>query len=561
MYALVGEVAARSRQPSKSAPRAARRIIPWRLNRARRSWLSKRARERRTEPTGWGGLLDVSHHAQGLVFTASVDNSSELRPLNLRRSGSKGSLRLMLSKRSDRTLACLFLLTLSAIGAVACTGTATDADPNSTQPIRSQCSPTAESIQSTIFAASCDGAGCHGVASPAVGLTLVGTSPERLIGASSALCAGWAMVVPGSPEKSFLYEKLVSSTPACGASMPLGGHVSDADAACIRGWIAGLGGGNGCETCGGTECVTLASDPANCGQCGNACPDGIACENGSCSCAAGTQACSGVCVDTAADVNNCGACGNACPAGSTCSGGVCSCPAPLSSCGSTCADVQADGANCGGCGKACSSGQVCLLGNCSDGCGDLEECGSSCVDLQTSVLNCGACDRACPGGTACVAGKCECSGGGELCGTACVDTKADAANCGGCGVACGAGEGCVDGACQCVVSATVSFKADVEPILDGACTAAGCHTGARPKESLALDTGTAYAELVNVATSQCGGKRKLVVPGSPSSSYLMQKLLKIDVCTGTQMPKAGQFLPAADLDVISSWICSGAPDN
>lgn len=83
----------------------------------------------------------------------------------------------------------------------------------------------------------------------------------------------------------------------------------------------------------------------------------------------------------------------------------------------------------------------------------------------------------------------------------------------------------------------------------------------RPKENLSLDAGVSYAELVNVATSECSGKRKLVVPGSPGASYLMQKLLNVDVCTGSQMPKAGQSLPKAQLDQISSWICSGAPNN
>jgi hypothetical protein len=467
---------------------------------------------------------------------------------------------IMPSKRPSRALVLLLLLAASIVSAVGCTGTATG-DSISGAPIQHQCSPTAESIRSRLFAASCDGAGCHGIQAPAVGLSLTATSPEQLIGASSALCGDWAMVVPGSPEKSFLYQKLVSSMPACGDPMPLGGRVSDADAECVRAWIAGLGGGNGCEMCGGGECVTIASDPANCGKCGNSCPDGVACENGSCSCPAGSQSCTGVCVDTSADVNNCGACGKTCPAGSTCAGGACSCPAPLTSCDSACADLQVDGSNCGGCGKACSPGQVCLLGNCSDGCGDLQQCGNSCVDLQSNVLSCGACDQACPGGTSCVAGKCECNGGGELCGTACVDTKSNIANCGGCGMACGAGDVCVDGACQCVISVSVSFTADVEPIFAAGCSAAGCHTGARPKEGLALDNGSAYSELVNVATTQCSGKRTLVVPGSPSTSYLMQKLLKIDICTGTQMPKANQTLPAADLDKISSWICAGAPDN
>ena len=83
----------------------------------------------------------------------------------------------------------------------------------------------------------------------------------------------------------------------------------------------------------------------------------------------------------------------------------------------------------------------------------------------------------------------------------------------------------------------------------------------KPKEGLALEATKSYAELVNVAASQCGGKRKLVAPGSPSSSYLLQKLLNVDICTGTQMPKAGQSLPQKQIDIISSWICSGAPNN
>lgn len=126
---------------------------------------------------------------------------------------------------------------------------------------------------------------------------------------------------------------------------------------------------------------------------------------------------------------------------------------------------------------------------------------------------------------------------------------------------CGAGEACVAGACQCSSSGAVSFKNDVAPILAGACTAAGCHSGMKPKEDLALDATKSYSELVNVATSQCSGARKLVVPGSPGTSYLMQKLLGVGVCTGTQMPKAGQSLPQKQLDLISGWICSGAPNN
>jgi hypothetical protein len=82
-----------------------------------------------------------------------------------------------------------------------------------------------------------------------------------------------------------------------------------------------------------------------------------------------------------------------------------------------------------------------------------------------------------------------------------------------------------------------------------------------PKEGLDLSSAAkSYADLVNVAASQCS-TRKLVVPGDPSNSYLMQKLLGVSVCSGSQMPKAGQSLPSKDLQAISDWICSGAPNN
>jgi hypothetical protein len=381
------------------------------------------------------------------------------------------------------------------------------------------------------------------------------------MGKSSALCSGWSLIVPGSPEKSFLYQKLTASMPPCGDAMPLGSHLPAASAQCIADWIQGMATASGCEKCGGSECVALAADPLNCGACGNACPTGVACDNGACTCAGGTQACGGACVDTSTDAKNCGQCGNACAAGSSCVGGKCACPAGLAACGSSCVDTQSDAANCGKCGNACGANQVCLMGQCSAGCGSLKQCGSSCVDTQTSLLNCGTCDTACAPGQACAGGKCACANGGELCSGSCVDTKSDAKNCGSCGNACGPAEACVAGACACSAGAAVSFKNDVAPILQSACTAAGCHSGVKPKENLSLEAAKSYAALVNVATSQCSGARKRVVPGSPGSSYLLQKLLGVNPCTGTQMPKAGQTLPQAQLDKISGWVCSGAPNN
>jgi hypothetical protein len=208
----------------------------------------------------------------------------------------------------------------------------------------------------------------------------------------------------------------------------------------------------------------------------------------------------------------------------------------------------------------CASGEVCLDGACSTGCGQLTQCGASCVDLQTSDLHCGACDTACASGLSCTDGECTCPAGQTRCGTTCADVATDPNHCGACDTRCGPGASCVGGTCQCGAT-VVSFARDVQPIFTASCVAAGCHSGARPKEELSLVAGEAYAELVGVATNQCGGARTLVEPGNGGASYLMQKLLGVDLCSGSQMPKAGQSIPVSELETISNWICQGAPDN
>jgi hypothetical protein len=52
-----------------------------------------------------------------------------------------------------------------------------------------------------------------------------------------------------------------------------------------------------------------------------------------------------------------------------------------------------------------------------------------------------------------------------------------------------------------------------------------------------------------------------VKPGDVGASYLMNKLLGTNLCSGSQMPKAGQSIPADQLRSISDWICQGANSN
>ncbi len=91
--------------------------------------------------------------------------------------------------------------------------------------------------------------------------------------------------------------------------------------------------GDGQIMCGRT-CVTLSSDPNNCGACGTSCGANEVCSVGSCSsqgCTEGYNQCGQGCVDLSADASHCGACNNACQTGYSCVSGSCQC-VPGTSC-------------------------------------------------------------------------------------------------------------------------------------------------------------------------------------------------------------------------------------
>lgn len=224
------------------------------------------------------------------------------------------------------------------------------------------------------------------------------------------------------------------------------------------------------------------------------------------------------CIDTSSDAMNCGGCDQPCPSGIACVDGQCSCPEGTSICGGECVDQGSDPQHCGGCDQPCDAGLVCLLGECADGCGALAECDGACVDTDANLLHCGACNTPC-----------------------------------------GAGETCTQGMCGCDAPPT-SYAGLVEPIMVASCATMGCHRSMGPldgAEGLDLSQGTGYAALVDVPSAQCGD-RAMVVPGSPSQSYLMDKLLGVNLCMGTRMPKNGGPLSAGQIQIVQDWICSGA---
>ena len=82
-----------------------------------------------------------------------------------------------------------------------------------------------------------------------------------------------------------------------------------------------------------------------------------------------------------------------------------------------------------------------------------------------------------------------------------------------------------------------------------------------PAEGLNLNAGKAYAALVNAPSSQCGGGTLLVKPGAVGESYLVNKLTGQGMCFGSRMPKGGSSLSQAQIDLVRTWICAGAPNN
>jgi hypothetical protein len=100
-----------------------------------------------------------------------------------------------------------------------------------------------------------------------------------------------------------------------------------------------------------------------------------------------------------------------------------------------------------------------------------------------------------------------------------------------------------------------SYAADIQPIWTASCT--GCH-GSGGDAGLNLSSGSSYAHLVNVASTQ-DHTRMLVLPGDATNSWLVMKLENRQT-VGGKMPPSGS-LTANQIQNIKNWITQGAKNN
>lgn len=165
-----------------------------------------------------------------------------------------------------------------------------------------------------------------------------------------------------------------------------------------------------CEAVGKVNCsgtCTLLGTNTNCSECGDVCPVGGSCEDGTCECPVGEVDCPGTCT-LLGTTNSCSDCGDVCPVGGSCNEGICECPVGEADCSGTC-KILGTNENCADCGDSCTGGKDCNDGTCECPVGKAD-CFGTCKTLGTTG-DCSSCGDVCPEGGSCESGACECPEG------------------------------------------------------------------------------------------------------------------------------------------------------
>ena len=102
-------------------------------------------------------------------------------------------------------------------------------------------------------------------------------------------------------------------------------------------------------------------------------------------------------------------------------------------------------------------------------------------------------------------------------------------------------------------------SAPVRDVLAQYCATARCHGQGTRSGGQDLSPGYWRGNLVGITSAQMPS-HKLVVPGGPQHSYLMDKLRGEKGIRGGQMPLGAVPLSPREQGLIEDWITAGAPD-
>src|SRR5262245_16091100 len=109
----------------------------------------------------------------------------------------------------------------------------------------------------------------------------------------------------------------------------------------------------------------------------------------------------------------------------------------------------------------------------------------------------------------------------------------------------------------------ITFRLLQKRIFERSCTFSGCHGASNPQGNLVLTGDGVYDALVDrrASTSSAGfAGKKLVVPGAPETSFLLDKLEgRLGPDEGARMPQNRSPLAARQIEAIRKWILAGAP--
>jgi hypothetical protein len=106
--------------------------------------------------------------------------------------------------------------------------------------------------------------------------------------------------------------------------------------------------------------------------------------------------------------------------------------------------------------------------------------------------------------------------------------------------------------------ANPSFAQDIQAIFNTSCAVSGCHNNVA-EAGLNLSQGVAYANIVNVDSSQIPGKKR-ILPNDAQNSYLVEKV-EGRQSSGLRMPLNRSALSSTQIQNIRNWINQGAQNN